>query len=126
MNLRLIDGLPFVAVTVAFDGRELQLDNVLIDTGSAGTILAADQLVKIGVEYAEDDEVHRIRGVGGVEFVFAKPIERLAVGALHAERFNIEVGAMDYGFEINGIIGVDFSTTVGAVIDMRNLQILPA
>ena len=37
--------------------------------------------------------------------------------------FDIEVGAMDYGFAIDGIIGTDFLLQVGAVIDLSRLEI---
>jgi len=30
---------------------------------------------------------------------------------------------MDYGFEINGILGMDFLMKAGAVIDLQDLQI---
>ena len=30
---------------------------------------------------------------------------------------------MDYGFEIDGIIGMDFLTQVGAVIDLARLEV---
>jgi hypothetical protein len=67
--------------------------------------------------------VHRIHGVGGVEFVFAKRVEAVQVGELHANDFEIEVGAMDYGFPIDGILGTDFLIRVGAVIDLHRLEI---
>lgn len=35
-------GLPFVAVTIRYRGIELQLERVLLDTGSAGTIFNAN------------------------------------------------------------------------------------
>lgn len=67
--------------------------------------------------------VHRIRGVGGAEFVFAKKIDHLISDELRVSNFEIEVGAMDYGFEINGIVGMDFLTQVGAFIDLSNLEV---
>jgi len=60
MKLKLIDGLPFVGVSILFQGRRTWLDAVLLDTGSAGTILAADRLAEIDLTYAPDDAVHRI------------------------------------------------------------------
>ena len=42
------------------------------------------------------------------------------------EAFEIEVGAMDYRFEIEGILGMDFLTSVGAVIDLSRMQVLEA
>jgi hypothetical protein len=99
------------------------LQNTLLDTGSTGTVFAADKLLTIGLEYAPEDKVRRIRGVGGAEFVFTKQIDWLVVGDLETQDFEIEVGAMDYGFDIDGIIGIDMLTKVGAVIDLHRLEI---
>jgi hypothetical protein len=98
-------------------------DNVLLDTGSAGTIFSADKMASMGVQYEPEDMVHRIRGVGGAEFVFTKRMDRIRLGDLDVNRFEVEIGAMDYGYNIDGIIGVDFLMQVGAVIDLANLEI---
>ena len=123
MNIQVRDGLPYVTVTLLYGGRQLELANVLLDTGSAGTLFAADQVVAVGLQYEADDPVQRIRGIGGAEFVFVKRIDRLSVGELQVSDFAIEVGAMDYGFAIDGIIGTDFLLQVGAVIDLSRLEI---
>ncbi|WP_279232902.1 hypothetical protein [Haloimpatiens lingqiaonensis] len=31
---------------------------------------------------------------------------------------------MDYGFDINGIVGMDFLKEIGAVIDLKNMKIV--
>jgi hypothetical protein len=116
-------GLPFVSVTIAYRDRQLQLADVLLDTGSAGTVFASDKLLPIGLLYEADDAVHRIRGVGGAEFVFSKRVDSMSLGELSVADFNIEVGAMDYGFELDGILGLDFLTRVGAVIDLAQMDV---
>lgn len=83
-------------------------------------------MASIGVQYEPDDMVHRIRGVGGAEFVFTKQMDNIQVGDLNVDHFEVEIGAMDYGYEINGIVGVDFLRQVGAVIDLANLEIRKA
>jgi Aspartyl protease len=123
MSLRLEDGLPYTTVTLWYQGRSLALANVLVDTGSAGTVFAADAVLAVGLHYEADDAVHRIRGVGGAEFVFTKQIERLSLGVLQVNNFVIEVGAMDYGMELDGILVMDFLLQVGAVIDLTALSI---
>lgn len=126
MNIRLYEGLPFVSVEVTFRQQTWTFDNCLLDTGSAGTIFSADQLLTIGLVHEPDDEIHRIRGVGGAEFVFTKTVDRLQLGSLIIENFEIEVGGMDYGFAIDGIVGLDFLLAVHAVIDLNQLQIISA
>lgn len=123
MNIRLLEGLPFISAVVSFRGRSLILNNVLLDTGSAGSIFSADRLAEIDLSYAPEDELLRIRGVGGVEFVFTKLVDHLAIGELRINDFKIEVGAMDYGFPIDGILGMDFLIAVGAIIDLDQMEV---
>ncbi len=126
MKLCLQDGLPCVTLSLSYRGQSLQLENVLVDTGSAGTVLSTDKVLPIGVWYEMDDVVHRIRGVGGAEFVFSKQVDRLAIEDLEVRDFMIEVGAMDYGLQLDGILGTDFLLQVGAVIDLSNLEVRKA
>lgn len=126
MKIRLCEGLLYVTATIEYHGKQLQLRKVLLDTGSVGTLFAIDRLLMLGLEYEPDDRVHRIRGVGGVEFVFTKRLDRLSLDELAVSNFEIEVGAMDYGFEIDGIIGIDFLLEVGAMINLATLELKSA
>lgn len=123
MKLRLAQGLVYVETEVTFRGRILQLFDVILDTGSAGTIFAADRLLEIGVAPEPADAIRRIRGVGGTEYVFTKSLDRLVVGEMEIDRFEIEIGAMDYGFPADGILGLDYLLKVGALIDLRRLEL---
>ena len=121
--LQIKDELPFVALTVGYAGRIAHVSDVLVDTGSASTIFAADVVRAIGLVPLPDDELRLVRGVGGVEAVFSRTVDHLHIGEQRLESFEIEVGGMDYGFAINGILGMDFLTKAGAVIDLRSQQI---
>jgi len=121
--IKLEHGLAYVAVVLTFRGRSLSLGSVILDTGSAGTMFAADRLLDIGIVPEPFDPLRRIRGVGGTEVVFTKRIDRLAAGALAVADFEIEVGALDYGFPADGILGLDFLVRSGAVIDLRSLEL---
>jgi len=123
MRIQVREGLPYVTVTLQYRGQLLDLANVPIDTGSAGTLFAADQVLAVGLQYEANDLVQRIRGVGGAEFVFLKRLDHLSVGELQVSDFDIEIGAVDYGFAIDGIIGTDFLLQVGALIDLSRLEI---
>lgn len=45
------------------------------------------------------------------------------MGNFQISNFEIEIGAMDYGIEIDGIIGVDFLLQVKPKIDLEQLKI---
>lgn len=61
--------------------------------------------------------------MGGVEFVFTKRLDGIAVGELEAPDFEVEVGALDYGFAVDGILGLDFLLRAEAVIDLGALEL---
>ena len=122
MQLILKDSLPFVAITVEYQGKSVTLPEVLIDTGSARTILAADVVAQVGITPAPDDILYAIRGVGGSEVVFSRVVDAVQVGERQLQSFEIEVGGMDYGFGIVGILGMDFLRQAGAVLDLSELK----
>ncbi len=49
IKLTLQGGLPFVSATIVHRGQQIHVKNVLVDTGSGGTVFAADDLVEIGI-----------------------------------------------------------------------------
>ncbi|MBM4458888.1 MAG: hypothetical protein FJ011_14170 [Chloroflexi bacterium] len=123
MQLELDGSLAFVAVTVAYQGALMMATRVLVDTGSERTILAGDVVAAINIAPQPIDLVHTISGVGGIETVFERQLDYLQVGDQKLPAFPIQIGGMDYGFEINGILGMDFLTRAGAIINLRELQI---
>ncbi len=123
MQLQLRDDLPYVRVSITHSGKSIEIPNVLVDTGSGGTILAADVMSAVGVVPEAEDTLHTIFGVGGSEVVFTRRIEMLSVGTYTIRHFEVEVGGMDYGFDIQGILGMDFLITAGALINLKDLKI---
>jgi len=115
--------LPFTTVSMAYNGIPIEISDVLVDTGSASTILAADIVVNVKIIPRPEDILHAIHGVGGSEVVFTRRIDYLKVGERSIADFEIEVGGMDYGFKINGILGMDFLTRAGAIINLREMRI---
>jgi len=123
MPLTLRDNLPFTTITVTYQGTTMDIPHVLVDTGSAATLLAADIVSAIGIIPLPEDSLHTLRGVGGTEVVFTRRLDSLQVGEHRLTNFEIEVGGMDYGFEMHGILGMDFLTQAGAMINLREMTI---
>lgn len=123
MQLLLEEGLPFIAMLVASPSGVATIDRVLVDSGSASTILAAHAVEMVGIEPQPDDTLYSVRGVGGVETVYSRRIPRLAIGQLTLHDVEVEIGAMAYGFPIDGILGMDLLTQTGAIIDLHRLTL---
>ncbi len=123
MKIRVREGLPFITVTLVYQGKEIEIKEVLIDTGSAGTIFSSDKVASIGLVAEPHDPLHQIRGIGGFEFVFVRRIDSLMMDNLEVKDFEVEIGVMDYGFEIEGIVGMDFLTQSGVIIDLAQLEV---
>ncbi len=123
MQLTLQDDLPFVQVALAYQGKTIGVDHVLVDTGSASTIFAARAVAPIDILPEMTDAVYTVRGIGGTEAVFTRHIDHMSIEAQTVNDFEIEVGGMNYGFDLDGILGMDFLTRAGAIINLRDLRL---
>lgn len=123
MQLTLHDELPFVQVTMTYRGQSHNIDHVLLDTGSASSIFAARTVAALGILPEMEDTVYTVRGIGGTEAVFTRQIDHLAIETQKVEAFLIEVGSMEYGFDIDGILGMDFLRRAGAIINLHDLRL---
>ncbi|HID50950.1 MAG TPA: hypothetical protein EYP41_02790 [Anaerolineae bacterium] len=71
MQLLLQNNLPFITITLGYQQKTITIDNVLVDTGSASTILATEIVAGVQLVPMPNDKLHIIRGVGGRETVLA-------------------------------------------------------
>lgn len=122
-KLKIEDGLLLTDIQLTFRGNLLSLHCVLVDTGSGGTIVSTDLAESIGIIAEEDDMIYRITGVGGSEFVFTKKVDSIKIADEELRGFILEVGAMNYGFDLDGIIGLDFLQKIKAIINLDKLTI---
>jgi hypothetical protein len=60
MRLELEGNLPFIAIRVGYRETEIEIPKVLIDTGSAGTLLSVDAVSAIGLSPFPQDILHTI------------------------------------------------------------------
>jgi len=123
VRIRVEGGLLYVSAELVYRSQKLTLNEVVLDTGSAATLFSADEASRLGLVPDLNDPIRRIRGVGGSEFVFSKQLDSLSLGDLALTDFPIQIGAMDYGFPIQGLIGLDFLMQAGAVIDLVKLEL---
>lgn len=116
--------LPFIEITVYYNNQSIRLPHVLIDTGSSSTILKLDIVEEIGLTVELDDVLGTISGVGGSEFVFFKTVDAIEMNGFRIENFQVDIGTMDYGINVDGIIGMDFLLRAKGIIDLNELILI--
>lgn len=120
-KLRIDNDLLLVDMELTFKGKSLHLQRVLVDTGSGSTVISTDLAETIGIVAEENDMIYRISGVGGSEFVYSKAVDLVRVGDMQTTEFILEIGAMNYGFDLDGIIGMDLLQQLKAIINIDEL-----
>ena len=124
MKIRIADNLPIVTAILNDNGVSLQFDNVLLDTGSAGTLFPFDLLRKHGIQPPPNALIREMSGIGGgVEHVIEFHVESVTVGELYVTDFGIQAGNTDLGYEFNAILGFDFLLETKAAVDFAHMQI---
>ncbi|BBH23034.1 hypothetical protein Back11_43790 [Paenibacillus baekrokdamisoli] len=58
-----------------------------------------------------------------MEYVYTKYLEAIRFNGQSIDQFQVEIGSMDYGLEIDGIIGFDFMKAAGLVIDTKEMVV---
>lgn len=122
-KLSIDDGLLLTDMELTFRGRSLMLKRVLVDTGSGSTIVSTDLAESIGIVAEENVMIYRISGVGGSEFVYSKKVDSIKIGNKEAHDFSLEIGAINCGFDLDGIIGLDLLQEIKAIINIDKLTL---
>lgn len=116
--------LPFIEIVVYYKNQSIKLSRVLIDTGSSSTILKLDIVEEIGLTVELEDVLGTISGVGGSEFVFFKTVDAIEVNGFKIDNLQVDIGTMNYGINIDGIIGMDFLLKAKGIIDLNDLILI--
>jgi hypothetical protein len=123
MKMRLQGRLLFVPARLSNGGKQVALQNVVVDTGSATTIFATHKVESIGLRPEPDDVPRSIRGIGGTEHVLTKRLDHLMIADFELSNATIEIGGLGYGPDLDGIVGLDFLLRVRAVIDLDRFEL---
>ncbi|MCP4135591.1 MAG: hypothetical protein GY754_31775 [bacterium] len=123
MKPELKNDLLYTRLSVCHEGAIIEIDNILIDTGSSSTVISVDILSETGIKPEPTDILQTIRGVGGTEVVFNRVVEFIQVDDFKIKNFEVEVAGMDYGFDINGILGMNFLIPAGATLNLKEIEV---
>jgi predicted aspartyl protease len=123
MQLTLLGGLPFISAILTYNRHEIEIPFILVDTGSASTVFSSDWGQKVGIVPEKADTIRTLWGVGGSEVVFTRRMDSIKVGQITLENFEAEFGGMEYGFQINGILGMGFLLEARAIVNLGLLSL---
>lgn len=113
MKIEMNEGLPIVSVSLAYKGKLIQLENVLLDTGCSNTIFDTDEVEDVGLIIdRKNGRPRRMYGVG--ETVTDLEIEKFPL-----DSFQVQLGMTKETYGFNGILGVDFMLKSSLIIDFK-------
>ncbi len=124
MKMEFREGLLFTSVQISFRGNTKVVENIVVDTGAAETIISPDVVEDIGIFAEPEDSVNSFYGVGGsLHNFFSKRINEIELGLLSLSDIKMDFGVIDPKSEINGLLGLDLLMSVGAVINLKDLTL---
>lgn len=124
MNIKFQDGLLFTSIQLSFRGSSKIIENVVIDTGAAETIISPDVAEDIGIVAELSDNVNSFYGVGGsLHNFFSKEVDEICVGQVKLEKTKLDFGVIDPKGYINGLLGLDLLMKLGVIIDLKKLTL---
>ncbi|AXF56878.1 retropepsin-like aspartic protease [Salicibibacter kimchii] len=114
-------GLLLVDITLTFNGKSKVIQNMVVDTGAARTLISQDIVEDIGLHVDLQDRIVTYFGVGGKEYAFRKQIDQIQVSDFEVEK--VEIDFNDFGYDdINGLLGLDLLMQAGFTIDLMHLE----
>lgn len=122
MKIEFRDGLIFSSIEITYNGKSKVIDNMVIDTGAAKTLISADAVEDLGIKVEGNDELVVSSGIGGTEVSFVKAIDKIVLGDVSIINKRIDFSNMDYD-DLNGLLGLDLLMDSGFIIDLKNLKI---
>lgn len=123
-KLKFKNGLFYADITILHEGKEIEIVDVIIDTGASKTIVLPDFLYELDVSFNDDDELVVMSGIGGSEAsAFRKKIDGIRLGDISLTNMFIDFGVIDPKDRVNGLIGIDFLKTGKVIIDTDEMTL---
>jgi len=120
MKIEYRDGLLFTSLEIVYGGKNICINNIVIDTGASQTLISQDSVEIIGIKVSGEDEVITSYGIGGKEHAFIKKVDKVIIDNFSIENIQLDFTEFPYD-DINGLLGLDILTQAGFIIDVKGL-----
>ena len=109
---------------LTYKGASKVIENIVIDTGAAETIISPDIVEEIGIITEPKDTVSSYYGVGGsLHNFFSKKVDEIDIENVVVREVKLDFGVIDPSGDINGLLVLDFLVSTGAIIDLNRLKL---
>ena len=121
-KLQLKNGLLYTSIKLIHEGKDIVIEDVIIDTGAFHTIITTDFLDDMGAEFSNEDELIEASGYGGTTcYAVRKRIGSIVCNDIELKDFKIDFGEIDPNERVNGLLGIDFLKKARIVLDLVDL-----
>lgn len=112
------------SLIITFRGRILQVNDIIIDTGSSHTVIIPDILEEIGLVYEYGDNIYEDYGIGGSVPFYTKIMDEIQIDTFIVKDIEEDVGILPKDHK--GLLGLDILLTYNFIIDMNKLELSPS
>ncbi|MER2061182.1 MAG: retropepsin-like aspartic protease [Niallia sp.] len=112
------------SLIITFRGRILEVNDIIIDTGSSHTVISPDILEEIGVVYEYGDNIYEAYGIGGSVPFYTKIMDEIQIDTFIVKDIEVDVGILPKDHK--GLLGLDILLTYNFIIDMNKLELSPS
>ena len=121
MNFNFRNGLIWISIDIEYEGENINIDNCILDTGSATTAIDID-LVEFN--YKKPSFVKRLVGIGGgTQEVINQEVNKITIDEISLGKVEIEFGDIQADLGINGFIGTDVLRNFDINIKFSNKEL---
>lgn len=123
MILKVCNGLPVVSVTLEYQERIVTVNNIILDTGAAESLIDREAVKELKIETDDDDIIVPMAGIGGRDYALRKQIDGLQFGSYYVERPYVDFGNLDEHLGVNGLLGFDILSNGQFIIDLFSMEV---
>ena len=123
MKMEYKKGLLYTSLEIIYKGKRKIVNDIIIDTGAAHTIISPDAVAELGVEPEGQDEFITMYGIGGEQYAYRKSIDSIKLCESEIKNIKVDFGLIDDYGKINGLLGLDILLDLNVNINLKNLTL---
>ena len=121
MKLEYKDGLLYTSLKINYDGKTVEVNNIVVDTGASFCIIDPSSIEELGITLNKDDEIETFYGVNGIFSYVKRTADSIILDKVILNNIDFYMGTIDDN--INGLLGLDVLIKSNASINLEDMNI---